>query len=155
MSFRDILVFGIVLNVAAGLGAFAFGFVDDRIGGKRTILFSIVALTAATALAVWAPNRTWLWASGVMIGLFAGPNQSASRSLLGRFVPDGHESEFFGFFAFTGKLASFAGPFLLGTFTQLFATQRAGIATILVFFLVGGLLLLAVDEQRGIAAAKS
>ena len=153
MSFRDILVFGIVLNVAAGLGAFAFGFVDDRIGGKRTILFSVVALAGATALAVWAPNRTWLWVAGVAIGLFAGPNQSASRSLLGRFVPDGHESEFFGFFAFTGKLASFAGPFLLGTFTHLFATQRAGIATILVFFVVGGLLLLAVDEKRGIAAA--
>ena len=155
MSFRDILIFGIVLNVAAGLGAFGSGFVDDRIGGKRTIMVSVIALTAATALAVWAPSRTWLWVAGVMIGLFAGPNQSASRSLLGRFVPDGRENEFFGFFAFTGKLASFAGPFLLGTFTQLFATQRAGIATILVFFVVGGLLLMAVDEPRGIAAAKS
>jgi UMF1 family MFS transporter len=153
MSFRDILIFGIVLNVAAGLGAFGFGFVDDRIGGKRTIMVSVIALTAATALAVWAPSRTWLWVAGVMIGLFAGPNQSASRSLLGRFVPEGRENEFFGFFAFTGKLASFAGPFLLGTFTQLFATQRAGIATILVFFVVGGLLLMAVDEPRGIETA--
>lgn len=154
MSFKDILVFGIVLNIAAGLGAFGFGFVDDRIGGKRTILWSVVALTGATALAVWAPTRTWLWVAGVLIGIFAGPNQSASRSLLGRFVPDGRENEFFGFFAFTGKLASFAGPFILGTFTQLFATQRAGIATILVFFVVGGVLLLAVDEPRGIAAAR-
>lgn len=155
MSFQDILVFGIVLNVAAGLGAFGFGFVDDRIGGKKTIMVSVIALAGATALAVWAPTRTWLWVAGVLIGVFAGPNQSASRSLLGRFVPDGRENEFFGFFAFTGKLASFAGPFLLGTFTQIFATQRAGIATILVFFVVGGLLLVAVDEQRGMTAATS
>jgi len=152
MSFTDILVFGIVLNIAAGIGAFGFGFLDDRIGGRRTILVSVVALTGATALAAGAPNRTWLWVAGVLIGIFSGPNQSASRSLLGRFVPDGRENEFFGFFAFTGKLASFAGPFLLGTFTQLFGTQRAGIATILVFFVIGGFLLLGVDEQRGIAA---
>jgi len=155
MSFKDILVFGIVLNIAAGIGAFGFGFVDDRIGGRRTILVSVVALTGATALAVWAPDRTWLWVAGVLIGIFAGPNQSASRSLLGRFTPDGRENEFFGFFAFTGKLASFAGPFLLGTVTQLFGTQRAGIATILVFFVVGGVILLGVDEPRGTAAARS
>ncbi len=153
MDFADILVFGIALNVAAGLGAFLFGFVDDRIGGKRTIMLSILALSGATALAVWAPGRTWLWVAGVLVGIFAGPNQAASRSLLGRFVPDGRESEFFGFFAFSGKLASFLGPALLGAFTQAFDSQRAGVASVLGFFLVGGLILISVDERRGIAAA--
>ena len=48
--------FGVALNVASGLGAVAFGFLDDAIGGKKTIMLTLVGLTAATALAVWAPN---------------------------------------------------------------------------------------------------
>jgi UMF1 family MFS transporter len=152
MSFSEILVFGIVLNVAAGLGAYLFGFVDDRIGGKRTVAVSLVALTAATVLAVFAPSRTWLWVAGTLIGVFGGPNQAASRSLMGRFTPRDREAEFFGFFAFTGKLASFFGPLLLGAATQAFGGQRYGVATVIGFFLVGGVLLLGVDERRGMAA---
>ena len=128
---------GIVLNVTAGLGAFLFGFVDDRIGGKRTVLISLVALSAATVLAVAAPTRTWLWVAGVLIGIFSGPNQAASRSLMGRFTPATREAEFFGFFAFTGKLASFFGPLLLGAATQASGSQRVGVATVIVFFVVG------------------
>ena len=154
MSFSEILVFGIVLNVMAGLGALAFGFVDDRIGGKRTVQISIAALAAATVLAVLAPSRTWLWVAGILVGVFGGPNQAASRSLMGRFTPRERESEFFGFFAFTGKLASFFGPLLLGAATQAFGSQRAGLSTVLLFFLLGGALLLSVDERRGIAAAR-
>jgi UMF1 family MFS transporter len=154
LSFSEILVFGIVLNVMAGLGALAFGFVDDRIGGKRTIAISLVALVVATLLAVLAPSRTWLWVAGILIGIFGGPNQAASRSLMGRFTPRDRESEFFGFFAFTGKLASFFGPLLLGTATQAFGNQRYGLATVIGFFMVGGLILMGVDERRGMAAAR-
>jgi UMF1 family MFS transporter len=129
--------------------------VDDRIGGKKTIMVTLVMLSVATAIAVWAPNRTWFWTAGVLIGLFVGPNQSASRSLMGRFVPEKHQTEFFGFFAFSGKVTSFMGPFLLGTVTAAFGSQRAGVATVLLFFLVGGTLLATVNEQRGIEAARN
>ncbi len=155
MSFAEILVFGIVINVAAGLGALLGGLVDDRIGGKRTVLLSLIGLTAATALAAATPHRAGLWAAAILIGVFAGPNQAASRSLMGRFAPDGRASEFFGFFALSGKLAAFAGPFLLGVVTQALHSQRAGVATIVGFFVVGGVLLLAVDEPAGIAAARA
>lgn len=149
MTIAEILVFGIVLNVAAGSGAFLFGFVDDKIGGKRTVLLSCVALAGATALAVWAPTRTWLWVSGILVGLFAGPNQAASRSLLARFAPPDRQNEFFGFFAFSGKATAFLGPALLGVATQAFGSQRAGIATVMAFFVVGAGLLMRVDEDRG------
>lgn len=152
MSFSEILVFGIVLNVTAGLGAYLFGFIDDRIGGKRTVLISLVALTVATTVAVLAPTRAWLWGAGIVIGIFAGPNQAASRSLMGRFTPADREAEFFGFFAFTGKLASFFGPLLLGVATQAFGGQRYGVATVIGFFVLGGWLLVGVDEKRGVGA---
>jgi UMF1 family MFS transporter len=154
-SFTEILIFGIVINVAAGLGALSFGFIDDLIGGKNTVMVSVVALGVATGLAAWAPSREWLWVAGIMIGIFAGPNQSASRSLMGRFVPAGRQAEFFGFFAFSGKFTAFLGPLFLGLATQWFDSQRWGVATVLLFFVVGGLLLISVNERAGIAAARS
>ena len=152
-STQEIIFFGIGLNLAAGLGAVAFGSLDDRIGSKPTILISIGLLMAATLAAVLAPSRAWIWAAGLAVGLAAGPNQAASRSLLGRFAPADRETEFFGFFAFTGKVAAFLGPLFLGAATQLFESQRAGVATILFFFVVGGLLLMRVDEAEGRAAS--
>lgn len=153
MTTADILVFGIALNLAAGIGALLGGIVDDRIGGKKTLIASCVALSLATVLAVWAPTRTWLWVAGVLVGIFAGPNQAASRSLLARFAPKDRQTEFFGFFALSGKFTAFLGPAVLGIVTQAAGSQRAGMATVLVFFLVGGGLLLAVDEERGRKAA--
>ncbi|HEX9952499.1 MAG TPA: MFS transporter [Rubricoccaceae bacterium] len=149
----EIITFGIALNLAAGAGAFGFGFVDDRLGGKRTILISLVLLAAATTLGVFAPSRAWFWVAGIGIGLAAGPNQAASRSLIGRFTPPDKENEFYGFFALTGKAAAFAGPLLFGVLTEAFESQRAGVASVLLFFLVGGLLLLRVDERAGIVAS--
>lgn len=154
MSLSEVILFGVALNVTSGLGAVAFGFVDDKIGGKKTILVSLVALSLATLLAVWAPTRLWFWIAGLLIGIFVGPNQSASRSLMGRFVPERHQAEFFGFFAFSGKATSFLGPLLLGTLTQAFDSQRVGVATVIAFFVVGGVLLATVDERRGITAAR-
>src|SRR5690606_19919421 len=69
---EEILHFGIVLNVAAGLGAFLFGFVDDRLGGKRTIFISLALLSVATLLAVTAGSKAMLWAAGVLIGIASG-----------------------------------------------------------------------------------
>ena len=155
MTISEVIVFGIALNLASGLGAVVFGFLDDRIGGKKTIMLTLVALSIATLIAVWAPTRTWLWVGGILIGLFVGPNQSASRSLMGRFVPERHQAEFFGFFQFSGKATSFLGPLLLGAAALAFDSQRAGVATVLAFFLVGGVLLALVDERGGIAVARA
>lgn len=152
-SLTEVLVFGIVLNVAAGIGSFAMGYADDRLGGKRTILISLAGLIVATFVAVVAVSKAWLWVAGVLIGIFVGPNQSASRSLMARFIPRGAESKFFGFYAFSGKLTAFAGPLLLGLLTQSTGSQRAGIAVVLLMFVVGFVLLLLVDEDEGVAAA--
>ncbi len=151
-SFAELVTFGIVINVGAGLGALAFGFVDDRIGGKATVGVSVAALAAATALGALAPTAAWFWVAAILVGIFAGSNQSASRSLMARFVPRSRESEFFGFFAFSGKVTSFLGPALLGVLSDLYS-QRVGIASLLVFFLLGGVLLWRVDERQAIAAA--
>jgi UMF1 family MFS transporter len=151
MSLSEVIVFGIVLNVVAGLGALLFGFVDDKIGSKKTVMITLAALGAAVLLAVWAPNKTWLWVAGFLIGIFGGPNQAASRSFMGRIVPERHRAEFFGFYAFSGKITSFLGPLILGAVAQAAGSQRAGVATVFAFFLAGALLLAAVREKPATA----
>ncbi len=154
-SESEILLFGIVLNVAAGIGAFGFAYLDDSIGGKRTIFISLGLLTVATLVAVLGPTKAWLWGAGVLIGIASGPNQAASRSLLGRFVPHDKETEFYGFFAFSGKATAFLGPALFGLMTALFGTQRAGVAAVLGLFALGAALLTRVDEAEGRATRTS
>jgi len=153
-SFQEIMIFGMVLNVAAGIGALIMGVFDDRLGGKTTIQVSNVVLALAVLMAVLAPDKTMFWVAGILVGFFAGPNQSASRSLLGRFVPGDKENQFYGFFAFSGKLTAFLGPFLLGVLTRAFDSQRAGVSVVVLFFIAGGLLLSRVDEQEGKAEAR-
>jgi len=148
----EVLIFGIAINLAAGLGALAFGFVDDRVGGKATIMASLVGLAISVAIALAAPTRGWFWVAAIGIGIFSGPNQSASRSMMGRFVPPRHRSEFFGFFAFSGKVTAFMGPILFGVATEMFGSQRAGVGTVLGFLLVGGAILSTVNEKVGIRA---
>ena len=151
-TFNEIMIFGIVLNVAAGVGAFAMGFLDDLLGGKRTIQVSLVFLILATLMAVFTHSKAVFWISGIMAGFFAGPNQSASRSLLGRFVPRDKENEFFGLFAFSGKATAFLGPLALGELTSAFQSQRVGVSIVAVLFVAGGVILKWVDEKEGIRA---
>ena len=168
-TFNEIMIMGIVLNITAGIGAFLMGFLDDKVGGRKTIKVTLIGLMIAILLAVLAPElRPWLqyvlggssvpdwitgknifWLAAVIIGIFSGPNQAASRSLMGRFTPEAKKNEFFGFFAFSGKATAFAGPFLLGILTATFESQSVGIAVIFFFFLIGFLLLHKVDEEKG------
>jgi MFS transporter, UMF1 family len=155
MTTADVIVLGLVVNVAAGIGAFALGFLDDVIGGKRTIMITLVVLAGATALGSAAPGVTAFWIAAVIIGLMVGPAQSASRSLLARFVPESKHAEFFGFYAFSGKLSSIAGPFTYGLLLEITGSHRIAMGSILAFFIVGLAILLTVDEREGVAAAQS
>jgi UMF1 family MFS transporter len=152
-SFQEIMAFGITLNIAAGIGALVFGVIDDRVGSRTTIFFSLFGLIVAALLALLTTNRVLFWTAGILIGIFSGPNQSASRSLMAKFTPHSKESEFFGFFALSGKFTAFLGPIFLSITTDFFNSQRAGMTVVLLFFIGGALLLGKVDEKKGIQAA--
>ena len=154
-SFNEVMYFGIALNVAAGLGAFLFGFLDDWIGGKNTIQLSNIGLIIACALAVFTTNVTVFWIAGILIGLCSGPNQASSRSLMSRFTPKDKQNEFFGFFAFSGKATAFIGPMLLGILTKEFGSQRYGVAIVLVLILAGSYVLHSLDEKAAVDNSKA
>ena len=152
-TFTEIMIFGIVLNVTAGLGAFLLGFLDDIIGGKNTIQLSNVGLIIACLLAVFTTSKTIFWIAGILIGICSGPNQASSRSLMARFVPEEKTNEFFGFFAFSGKATAFVGPMLLGFLTQAFGSQRFGVAVVAILIFAGAWVLHGLDEEEGMKAA--
>jgi UMF1 family MFS transporter len=151
MSFQDILIFGILLNVTAGIGAFGFAWVDDFVGAKFTILFSVAALIGLGAAILLIESQLWFYILGCGIGAFIGPAQTASRSYYARIVPPDLATEFFGLYALSGKVTAFLGPALVGWVTFWADSQRWGMATILLFFLAGLALLwpLADPQKRG------
>ena len=87
------------------------------------------------------------WVFALPLGLFVGPVQAASRTMLARLAPRELITEAFGLYALSGKATAFVGPWLLGYVTYLFNSQRAGMSTVLVFMLVGGIILLFVRED--------
>ena len=148
MATDEIILFGVALNVTAGLGAAAFAWIDDWIGPKQTILIALVGLVAAGTALVLVEGKTLFWILGLVLGIFFGPAQAASRSLMARLVPQGMEAEMFGLYALTGKATAFAGPLLLGWATVAYGSQRAGMATTLAFIALGFVLLLFVKAPK-------
>ena len=133
------------------------GFVDDRIGPKKTILISNLLLIIATIMVTFINSEMAFWIAGIMVGFASGPNQSASRSLMARFSPKDKQNEFFGFFAFSGKITAFLGPFLLAQVTYISLeyfgldsdiAQRAGISVVLLLLIIGTIILLPINENE-------
>jgi UMF1 family MFS transporter len=148
MDFTEVIWLGIALNVTAGLGSAIFAWVDDKAGSKTTIAISLACLFGLGIIAVVAESKQTFWLAGMAVGVFVGPAQAASRSMMARLAPRQLQAEMFGLYALSGKATTFLGPVVLGTVTEMFDSQRAGMASVLCFFLVGLVLLLPVQEPR-------
>ncbi len=140
-SFNDIIIFGIAINITAALGAYLFGFIEDIIGIKKVIIISLGFLILICFLILIIQSKIFFWILGSMIGLFIGSIQSSSRTALITISKSKNINTMFGFYAMSGKVTNFLGPFLVATFTTVFESQKAGMATILIFLILGLLLL--------------
>jgi UMF1 family MFS transporter len=154
MDFDELLLFGIAMNVTAGLGAAAFAWIDDWIGPKRTILIAVLSLTAFGAGILLVDSKPWFWALALPLGLFVGPAQAAGRSFMAHLAPAHLRTEMFGLYALSGKATTFLGPAVLAWITDITDSQRAGMAAILVFFALGAALLLPVPDARAAHPSK-
>lgn len=146
MEFQEILIFAIGLNVTSGIGAFAFAYLDDHKGAKLTIVLSLIGLLILGGGILVIDDKTHFMILALGLGLFIGPAQSASRSLMARLAPQETATELFGIYAMTGKSIAFLGPLTFAFVTQITDNQRMGVATILLFWLVGLWILLKVKE---------
>lgn len=147
-SAQDVLVFGIGLNITAGLGALACAVIEDRIGAKPTVLISLCALVALAIPLLLVCDPIWFWTLGLALGLFVGPAQAASRSLMAHMAPPDSRAAWFGLFALSGRVTAFLGPATLALATTTFQSQRAGMAVIVLFLAAGALSLIPVRVNR-------
>ena len=88
-SQQDVIIFAIILNITAGLGAVIGGRADDRLGSIQTIRICLIALIVLGLLAIVVTSPLLFWVVGSLIGFFVGPLQSASRSHVLRLTPGG------------------------------------------------------------------
>ncbi len=163
-------LFGIILTATGMIGAVIGGFIDDRAGAKTVILVSL-ALLLIGAVGILSVDKTHIFftlevpekAAGsapfssmgekaflgfaLIVGLVAAPVQAASRSLLARLAPPDQITQYFGLFAFSGKVTAFLAPFLVATVTLATGSQRLGMAAIALFLIAGMLLMLPVRES--------
>jgi UMF1 family MFS transporter len=148
MTVAEVIQLGIALNVTAGLGAVLFGWVDDKLGSKRTIFISVAAVILFGGLTIFAPSKGWFWAWALIVSTFFGPVQAASRTMMARLAPEEIRTEMFGLFALTGKAIAFLGPLAVAWGTSIFDNQRWGMATVLIFLGVGLWILRGVKEPK-------
>jgi UMF1 family MFS transporter len=147
MGIDKILIFGIAMNVTAGLGAAGFALIEDRVGSRRMVLLALAAMIVLGTGLLLATQEMWFWILALSLGLFFGPAQAASRSFMARLAPPGEVAAHFGLFALSGRITGFMGPAVLALVTTATDSQRLGMATVLVFLSIGALILLTVREK--------
>lgn len=108
----QVIVFGVAANLVAGVATITFGALDDRLGPKHVIVGSLVAMILAGIGIFLLHDRgiVVFWSLGLLLCVFVGPAQSASRTFLARLIPKGKEGELFGLYATTGRAVSFLAP---------------------------------------------
>lgn len=149
----DLIIYFLITQITAGLGAVGFGLLADRIGAKHTINLTLLLWIALALAASAVQTHAQFYAIGLVAGAALGANQSSSRMLLGCFTPVGRQGEFFGFFSVTGKFAAIVGPLIYAEITVLTGSQRWAVLSMAVFFAAGLWVFQAVNERRGIEAA--
>ncbi len=163
-------IFGIVLTLTGVFGALIGGVLDDRAGAKRVIIGALllliigafgilsvdkthafyvveVAEKAAGSSPFSSPGEKVFLGFAILVGLVAAPVQAASRSLLAQLAPKDKVTQYFGLFAFSGKVTAFLAPLLVAGITNATGDQRLGMASIAIFLIAGALLMLPVKSR--------
>ncbi len=172
------LLVGIFLTVFAVLGGFIGGLLDDAVGSKKAILFTIggntIALAAAVSITpttiffipfeglsepVWdfayfqtLPEIVYVLIS-VLFALFITSAYANSRTMLARIAPQEEMTKFFGLYALSGQVTTFVAPIMVAFFTDFFVSQRIGFASIIVLLAAGFVMMFWVEEKRAEPAA--
>ncbi len=134
----ELIVFFMTVQTTAILGSVVFGFVTDRIGPKRTIVMTLIIWFVVIFMAILSEGKSLFYMTGLLAGMSMGSSQAASRSLMARLTPKEHITEFFGFYDGTfGKASAIVGPMVFGLVSSQAGSQKAALASLLLFFGLG------------------
>lgn len=153
---QQVIIFGIIANVVAGIATMIFGLLDDWLGPKCVMMISLISMCiSGVCVFVFAGHgQVYFWIFGLILCIFVGPTQSASRSYLARMIPEGKEGEIFGLYATTGRAVSFLAPagftlfiWFARDYVKSDYAQSWGILGIVLVLLLGLLILLFVHDD--------
>ncbi len=166
---QQLILFFILVQATNVIGAYAFGYLADAIGCKRSIVASNLFMVAIVLALYFTQTLTGFFVIGALAGIAMAGLQSVSRTMVSVMAPPGRSAEFYGLFAVAGRTSSFIGPTVYGMVAAEAALwfqrqglaerlaeqqgQRIAILTIALFLLLGLLVLLTVNEQAARAAA--
>ncbi len=156
-EFKEVMIFGIVANLVAGISALLLGLLDDKVGPKAVIMLSLISMVfCGVAIFIFHDaGKTVFWIFGLLLTLFVGPAQAASRSYLARLAPEGQTGEIFGLYATTGRAVSFLSSTAWAVSISLAvmltggnedSVQYAGILGIVVVLAIGLLVLIPIKD---------
>lgn len=157
MGFKtsDTVLMIMVVNIAGAIGAFAFGYIQDKLGSKRAVLLSLVIWIISVGLVIASQEKAHFFLAAVLMGLSMGGSASAGRALIGQFAPPARAAEFFGLWGLAVKSAAILGPMSYGLFTYLSnGNFRVSLLSTVSYFVIGLFILNFVDEERGKEAAR-
>ncbi len=153
-TFVDTIILILVVNITAAIGAFSFGYLQDAIGHVKSMTLVLIGWIIMIALAYLAEGKMLFWVAANLAGLCMGASQAAGRAIVGYLSPPDRNAEFFGLWGLAVKAASIFGPLTYGAVTWIFeGNHRLGILSVGVYFVVGLVLLIGIDVERGRRAA--
>jgi len=155
MSGQQLIKYFIIMQPSSMVGAFVFGYILDKIGAKKTILISLLIWIIVVLGAFFCTTIQQYYIIGIIAGLAIGSSQSSSRAMLALLTPSDKTAEFFGFYSFSGRMASIIGPLVYGEIARITNDQRYSILSLIVFFVIGAIVLSTVNEKKGIQQAEN
>ncbi|MEY4712249.1 MAG: hypothetical protein RIS88_1699 [Pseudomonadota bacterium] len=151
---QETMVLIFALNAAAAAGAFAWGYLQDRIGHKLALGSTLVGWILTCVIAALVTTKGGFWWAASIAGICMGSSQSAGRAMAGLFAPPRQLAEFYGLWTVALRLAAIIGPLSYGAITWMAGgNQRVAILSTAALFVAGLVLLLKVDMARGRQAA--
>lgn len=147
---EDSVIIAILLIQFAGIPfAFLFGSLGPIMGTKRAILLGVVIYAGISIVAYNMRTINQFYLMAALVAMVQGGTQGLSRSLFGTLIPKHKASEFFGFFSVFAKVAGIFGPLVFGLVIEATGSIRQAILSVIIFFIIGGLLLSRVDVEEG------
>ena len=152
---EDTLIMVFLVNITAALGAFGFGYVQDRIGHKRALALTLAVWLAMIVTAAVSSTRVEFWIAANLAGIAMGSSQSAGRAMVAVFAPSSRLAEFYSFWNMALWAAAIVGPLCYGAITWASGNDhRTAIWFTGLFFVLAMLALIPVNMTRGAETAR-
>ncbi|HML22056.1 MAG TPA: MFS transporter [Aggregatilinea sp.] len=127
----------------------------DTLNTKRSVLLSIGIYSVIAIWGYFIDSVLEFWLLAWMVAIVQGGSQALSRSLYASMSPRAKSGEFFGFFSVMEKFAGIIGPIIFAAVIAVFGNSRPAVLSLIILFIIGGLLLTRVNVEEGRAIARA